>query len=546
MPALRRILLPLAALAALATASPAKADDLVAEVTHDTPIAAYAGRLAWSAYDAASGRYNLMIAASGGVPAAAPVPSSSRPFDVSLGPDAGRRIVALYTRCATAAGKRCDIYRYSLASRHESRLSFSSPREDEAWPAQWGDRVAFVRRHADGKGEDPACDVPYVKTLSSAAPPRKLDRGSCGGTTGMSLRGERIVQITFGSPPTTRFQSQVRLLSARGGAVRVLARQSSGEESNFFDAPNQSANAIFFTRSGVNPRPTFATIDLRRRTPKLTELRAHTKLTGAFARDAQTGAFYYVEGSGYSGDGCAEEQPVACRLVQTLVSPFSPRPRALLPTLSIASPADRNPLLTFGDPYEISGRLARAVVAFGAVRRTEAIAGAAVTLLRQIGQRGFGAQLVPTGVVLTTGADGRWSHTFASPPSQPWFTAVAGGTPGLARTYSRVSAGSVLARMTLTVSGPTFAGTIAPAQPGRVVHIQRLSSRKCQNSVDGKRFCDDTWVTVADTPVDASGNGFAATVAAPQPGIYSAALAFDDQQADPAAYGGRSPDVQVG
>jgi hypothetical protein len=545
MPSLRAFLLPLAAIAAITAAAPAQADELVAEVSRDTPIAAYGGQLAWSAYDAATGSYQLMIAPFGGVPAAAPIAPSRRPFDVTLGPGDGRRIVALYSRCATAKGTRCDIYRYSLASRHESKLSFSSPRADEAWPAQWRDRVVFVRRHAGGKGEDPSCDVPFVKTLSSAAPPRKLDRGACSGTTGLSLRGERIVQITFGSPPGTRFQSQVRLLSVRGGAVKVLARQSSGEESNFFDAPNQSATAVYFARSGVHPQATFATIDLKRRAPRMREVRARTHLTGALARDAQTGAFFYVEGSGFSGDGCAEEQPVPCRLVQTRVSPFSPLPRVLLPALSIASPADRNPLLQFGDPYELSGRLSRAVVVFGTVRRSAPVAGAQVTLLRQVGQRGFGAHFEPTGVVVTTDADGRWSHTLASAPSQPWFTAVAGGTPDLARTFSRLSAGSVSARMTLTASGPTFAGTIAPAQPGRTVHIQRLLSRRCQNTVDGKRICDDRWTTVADVPVDATGTGFAATIAAPQPGTYSASLAFEDQQADPAAYGGRSADVQV-
>lgn len=544
---MRRILFPVAALAALAAAAPAQADDLVAEVSRDTPIAAYGGRLAWSAYDATSARYRLMIAPFGGVPAAAPVAPSRRPFDVSLGPGAGHRVVALYTRCATAKGTGCDIYRYSLAARHESKLSFSSPREDEAWPAQWGDRVAFVRRHSNGKGEDPSCDVPYVKTLSSTAPPRKLDRGSCGGTTGLSLRGERIVQITFGSPPTTRFQSQVRLLSARGGAVRVLARQSSGEESNLFDAPNQSATAIFFTRSGVHPQATFATIDLRRRLAKITELRARTKLTGAFARDAQTGAFFYVEGSGFSGDGCAEEQPVPCRLVLASGSPFAAAPRSLLPTLTIASPADHQPSPVFGDPFVITGRLVRTVVARGAIRQTTPLAGVAITLLHQTGQRGFGASLQPTGVVVTTGPDGSWSYTLAGPPSQPSFVAVAGAaTSAVATTYSRVTAGSVLARMTLTVSGTTFAGTIAPAQPGRVVHIQRLLARKCQKFTSGETFCNERWATVADAPVNATGTGFAATIAAPQPGTYSAALAFEDQRADPAAYAGRSADAQVG
>ena len=150
-------------------------------------------------------------------------------------------------------------------------------------------------------------------------------------------------------------------------------------------------------------------------------------------------------------------------------------------------------------------------------------------------------------MVVTTGPDGRWSYTLAGPPSQPSFSAVAGAATGaVPTTYAiRATAGSVLARMTLTVSGTTFAGAIAPAQPGRIVHIQRLLARKCQKFTSGETFCNERWATVADAPVNATGTGFAATIVAPQPGIYTAALAFEDQKADPAAYAGRSADVQV-
>ena len=546
----RRILLPLSALVALAVpAAPAQADDLVAELPRDTPIAAYAGQLAWSAYDAATGRYRLTIAGRGGTPAAAPIRPATRPFDVSLGPDAKGRVVALYTRCATAAGRRCDVYRYTLATRREAKLGLSSPREDEAWPAQWGARVAFVRRRTvKGTG---ACDLPYVKTLTSAAPARRLDRGSCGETTGLSLRQSRIVQVTFGSPPpATRYESQVRVLATRGGAVQVVARQGSGEESNEFVSPNQSPDTIYLTRTGVNPEPTFVEIGLTARTPRKREVRAQVELSGAFARDNQSGTFFYVEGGGFRGDGCAQSVPAGCRLVRSSVSPFSPLPHALLPRLTISSTGEGSSTPpVYGDPFVISGRLTRTIIHFGVVGRVDPIAGIPVALLSstpdaaQPGRERY----APTGIVVATDTGGRFAHTLTGPPSQPRFSAIASApAAGVPPTYpARATGGLVQARMTLVVSAGSFTGTIAPAQPGRIVKIQRLLARNCRTFTSGQRFCDERWATVGEAAVNATGTGFAATVAAPQPGDYSAALPIEDLQRDPAAYAGRSPDVPV-
>ena len=48
-------------LAALLAPAVARADSLVTELARDTPISAYGGALAWSAYDEASGRYSLVV-----------------------------------------------------------------------------------------------------------------------------------------------------------------------------------------------------------------------------------------------------------------------------------------------------------------------------------------------------------------------------------------------------------------------------------------------------------------------------------------------------
>jgi hypothetical protein len=533
----------LASLAVLAAAVPARADTAVAQLTRDTPVAAYGATVAWSAFDQASGRHRLMMRTPAGTAPAA-VATSAAAFDVSLGPDAGGRIVALYTRCTPG----CDVFRYDVLARREVRLrSVSSPREDEAWPTQWGSRVAFVRRHpTGGRGEIRQCDVPFVRDVGSARPSRRLDRGSCGRAEGLSIRGTRIIEVTFGSPPGTRFASQVRRLSAAGGAVRVLAAQTSGEESNEFASATQSTSSVFVTRVGVHPTPAFVRIDAA--TGRRTEVAARTGLVGPAARD-ERGVFWYVEGPGRrSDDDCGEAVPVPCRLVRASASPFSSVPRTLTPRLTISAPSDAQvpgPLWT--DPFVLAGRLTRSVVARGALLRDDPVAGVALELLARVADPaapGLHEAFAPTGTTATTGADGRWSVTLPDPPSKPWFSAVTRG-PGVPTYAGRGTVGTVSARITMTVSGTSFAGTVTPAQPGRTVLIQRLASRRCQTAAGGQQFCQDSWDDVAAAPLSVSGTAFAAAVAAPAPGTYRAALPFSPDDG-PRTYAGGSPDTVVG
>ena len=219
-----------------------------------------------SDYDAATARYRLVVRR-GAQAMHASIASSRRPFDVSLGPDSRGRVVALYTRCRTASHG-CDVYRYDVLARRERKdVSVSSPTMDEAWPVQWRDHLAFVRRARAyvvdgyslrpdprgkrGGGQLMDCDVPYVKSLSTPAPSRRLDRGLCAPTTGMSIRGERIVQVTDLDQGGAGSESQVRVLRTQGGAGRVLARAVGGEGGySPFASPSQSATDIYLTRTG--------------------------------------------------------------------------------------------------------------------------------------------------------------------------------------------------------------------------------------------------------------------------------------------------------
>jgi hypothetical protein len=228
-----RRLLPLAALAlALVPAAPAAADQAVAEIGRQSPVAAYGGWEAWSRFDEPSGRYTLMVSPPAQAAQPAAVPTSTRPFDVALGPDRDHNVVAVYRSCGASG---CDIRRYNTASGHDVKLStVSSPSYDEATPAIWGANVVFTRRvHA--------CDVPYVKNLSSSAPSRRLLRSKCLTTPAghASIRGSRVVISSVDASGADSNGAglkvaELRKYSSSAGGSQVIARQTFGEESNYF------------------------------------------------------------------------------------------------------------------------------------------------------------------------------------------------------------------------------------------------------------------------------------------------------------------------
>jgi hypothetical protein len=301
--------------AALVGAWPASsfADEPVAEVSRPSPLAAYGGWSAWSAADA-SGRYVLQLRAPDGSVRPAPYPSSSRPWDVSLGPDAAGRPVAVLRRC-TARG--CDLQRLDLQRGSAQALrSVSSPSFEEATPAIWRSTVVFTRRVR-------GCDVPYVKNLRSSAPSRRLLRTKCLQTPAghVSVRGTRIlvssVDLSQAPDGVGVKVSEVRRYSARGGGSSVLARQTFGEESNLFGQVAQDERFAWTVRIGVNRPNTFVRIPLG--TGQTREVRAYRILEGGFAHTADQGSLY-VELPEEAG--CSTFTAVPCRIVAAPVEQF--------------------------------------------------------------------------------------------------------------------------------------------------------------------------------------------------------------------------------
>jgi hypothetical protein len=127
-------------------------DTVVAADPTAENVSAWGAALVWSRHDAA-GAYRL-VAQMDGVASEVPVPPSRHPFDADVGPDRRGRAVAVYTRCSSAGGHRCDLYQTVLGTGRERRLARLSSRDDEFAPSRWGARYVFARSAllAQGRG----------------------------------------------------------------------------------------------------------------------------------------------------------------------------------------------------------------------------------------------------------------------------------------------------------------------------------------------------------------------------------------------------------
>lgn len=265
--------------------------------------------------------------------------------------------MALYPRCRRPGGARrrpsgCDIYRYDLTTGREELVSeVSRPGRDEGWPAQSGRRVAFVALRGEGPGSRP-CDVPYVKTLATAEPARRLDRGRCSQTTGLALRADQIVQVPLG-PERDGSLSEVRRLDARGGRMQLLSRihdLDMAGRNEYTGTPALTRAAVYLLRQAPTDSR-FVRIGLA--SGRRTEVRAHASLEGAFARD-ERGTSWYVDVQPTFDCAYEQDTDVPCRLVRTSASPFSSATRRLAPRLRFE--------LGGFDGLKVSGRLDRVVV----------------------------------------------------------------------------------------------------------------------------------------------------------------------------------------
>jgi hypothetical protein len=414
-----RRLLPLAALAlALVAAAPAAADQVVAQIARQSPVAGYGGWQAWSSYDGATRRYTLMVAVPGQPAAPVEIATSSRPFDASMGPDRDKNVAVVYQRCGSSG---CDIRRYDTASGHDVKLStVSSPSYSEATPAIWGASVVFTRRVR-------GCDVPYVKDLGSSAPSRRLLKSKCLQTAPghVSIRGTRVV---ISSVDTTGADSngaglkvaELRKYSTKGGASQVMVRQSFGEESNFFGQVAQDDRFVYTVRVGIHQANTFMRVAYSGGQPE--EVRAFRTLTDAFAKPAANTSLY-VESQGGEETSCDGFTDIPCRIVLAPALPFGGVQRTLTPQLTVAYEGQPRA----GQPLPFSGTLTQQVVAGNSVVSTAPLAGVPVGLYHRTGSSP--ERFEDTGLKAVTGADGSYRIVLPAAAGDPWYTAAAATAP---------------------------------------------------------------------------------------------------------------------
>jgi hypothetical protein len=254
------------AIAIAAAAPEARADTTIAQLKRPTPVSAFGGRIVWSAFDFNSRRYRLMTHA-GGVTMPVPVAPRSAPFDAELGPDAGGRPTAVYSRCRReprgpwrttgliwdAIGG-CDLYRFDFATGRERRVPGASrPGTSEYLPSLWRGRIAFTRvddRRLRGLRRL------YVHSLAGGR--EQLVRGGSptgdpdriAGPAGLDLNGLRLAYVwLFTSHPMLENgpSSEVRVATP-GGRSRLISRRYNpdGIVSRVLSAPSLVGSSVFY------------------------------------------------------------------------------------------------------------------------------------------------------------------------------------------------------------------------------------------------------------------------------------------------------------
>jgi hypothetical protein len=213
-----------------------------------------------------------------------PVAGRRVPFDVDLGVNARRHLLATYSRCKRESrqfdgagdlpdytrGQGCDIYAFDFERQHESKLRASSKTASEYLPTVSVSRkrtgaattlLAFGRTHdarRRKRGRYMVSELPnlYLGRLDGRGRSRRLPGGPRGrlggpGPSRLDLDGNRLVfdwtYFPLKSPGVRLFQ--IRLLNAASGDHKVLDEigYMSGQlNADFLVAPVIGGNDIYW------------------------------------------------------------------------------------------------------------------------------------------------------------------------------------------------------------------------------------------------------------------------------------------------------------
>jgi hypothetical protein len=230
----------------LVIAAPAAAQD-VATLDRSSPIAAYGGRLLWSAYQPDTASWALVTRVDG-TTSTVPVARRKVPFDADLGPGPTGSVVAVYSRCTTeitpsgsfgpslyGKGRGCDLYLFDFASGQETKItSANAPHASEFWPTIWKGTLAFARTYDDKR------DLPYIYTrpLTGSARSTRQPGGPRSGCAkcddrlsrpvALDLYGKRLAFAWQYIGTGEGFDTDIRMDTIGGGHVRVAHQPGGG------------------------------------------------------------------------------------------------------------------------------------------------------------------------------------------------------------------------------------------------------------------------------------------------------------------------------
>jgi hypothetical protein len=551
MSTLRRLAV-LVAVAVVAVPAVAPADEPVGSSARGTAIAADAGSAAWRADDG-----HVVIRAGDGAPRTTALkPPASAILDVGTRAGGGGAQLVWAESCSTRSGS-CVVRSAALngAGAGKARVLTHIPYRGGGSPAVAvdGSRLAYAVHGTTGSGKaKPACDVPYVRTLSAGrSSTHRLDRGHCAAITQLDV-GDGYVAIL--AHPAVRYgtgASEARVVEVGGGPSRTLQREAEGEESNYIGALSLDRGALYTARGGIRQADVFTRLALG--SAARSDARAFVSLEGPFARDR--GRNYYLQAVSSEGSGAC-----GC-LVVAGQDPFAIATRVLAPRLALT--VAPQPVYVDSAPSAIA-TLTRQTVSRTAVVATAPVPGVAVELLSTDVVSGPVSQLppTPTGAVGTTGADG--VATIAIPGTPRWRLLLAavtrpGGSGGVAIPTDQDL--NVTTYVPMTASAQRLpdgrlevSGTISPAQPGRKVRLDRRLERICNqrqygptlvtpSSVGVPAGCFDRWTQdpVATATVSADGASYTIDATAPA-GLYRVSLDF---AGGAAVYAGETAAVQA-
>lgn len=261
-----------------------------------TKVAAYHGRVVWSAWDEGASAYRLTTSNGGGAAELLPVGTRTVPFDVDVGPDEHGRPVAVYSRCRRepvygslaeltweptwARGVGCDVYRYDFAAGRERKVRGASTAErSEFLPSLWRTRLAFAeidpRRPGDAglKPRLRLLDLRHPKEKPRAVPggpaglypsggDRRRNRTAGGpGPTAIDLYGTRVLftwaligaDCSYDYPRTESDPVTTQLWLARIGrrvTARRIDRACQSERVAFLQSPTLADGRISYIEAG--------------------------------------------------------------------------------------------------------------------------------------------------------------------------------------------------------------------------------------------------------------------------------------------------------